>query len=80
MNLRRILLYLKLDAKSFMRGKTGPFFLIVFPIILILLFGSILAAIGLYVALGFSPGWALALGYWTGRKLWVLTQGHSPGL
>ena len=40
MNLRRILLYLKLDAKSFMRGKTGPFFLIVFPIILILLFGS----------------------------------------
>ena len=46
MNLRRILLYLKLDAKSFMRGKTGPFFLIVFPIILILLFGSIFGSSG----------------------------------
>ncbi len=41
MNLRRILLYLKIDAKSFMRGRSGPFFMIIFPIILILLFGSI---------------------------------------
>ncbi len=70
MKLSRILLYLKLDAKSFMRGKTGPFFLIVFPIILILLFGSIFGGSGIsskttLVVQNLDPGsdtWAIVEG------------------
>ncbi len=41
MNLKRILLYLRLHIKLFSRTRSGPFFLIIFPVILMLLFGSI---------------------------------------
>lgn len=41
MNLKIAKNYMKLHFKAFMRTKSGPFFMILFPVILMLLFGSI---------------------------------------
>ncbi len=47
MNLKRILLYFRLHTKLFFRTRSGPFFLIIFPVILMLLFGSIFGSGGI---------------------------------
>lgn len=47
MNLRIAKNYMKLHFKSFMRTKSGPFFMILFPVILMLLFGSIFGSTSL---------------------------------